>query len=88
MPRWLSVSFAFSVEGLRREDKKDDLRARFRTVSPGYFATLGIPIAAGRDFNEGDRRGAERVVIISRSVAQRLFHGRKAVNRHLMWTDP
>jgi predicted permease len=86
--RWLGVNFAFSFEGLRREDSKDDLRARFRTVSLGYFATLGIPIVAGRDFNEGDRRGAERVVIISSSVAQQLFHGRDTLNRHLMWTDP
>ena len=78
----------FAVEGYRKADGEEDPRAQFRTVSPGFFASLGVPIVAGRDFNEGDRRGAERVVIISQSIAQRLFPNQDAVNRGLMWTDP
>jgi putative ABC transport system permease protein len=84
--RALSISFTFSVEGARRE-KDQDPRARFRSISPGFFETLGVPIVEGRDFRDTDRDGAERVVIISRSVAQRLFPGREAVDRHLQWTD-
>ncbi|HLK09580.1 MAG TPA: ADOP family duplicated permease [Candidatus Angelobacter sp.] len=84
--RALSISFTFSVEGARRENS-EDLRARFRSISPGFFETLGVPIIEGRDFRDTDRDGAERVVIISRSVAQRLFPGREAVDRHLQWTD-
>ena len=45
-------------------------------------------IIAGRDFNEADRRDAEPVVIVSQSLAQRMFPNQDAVNRHLMWTDP
>ncbi|HEY2496727.1 MAG TPA: ADOP family duplicated permease [Candidatus Angelobacter sp.] len=82
----LSISFTFSVEGARR-DNSEDLRARFRSISPGFFETLGVPLLEGRDFRDTDRNGAERVVIISRSVAQRLFPGREAVDRHLQWTD-
>jgi hypothetical protein len=59
-----------------------------RTISPGFFAALGVPIIAGRDFDESDRRNGEPVVIISQSVAQRMFPGQDAVNRHVMWTDP
>ncbi|MBZ5492468.1 MAG: ADOP family duplicated permease [Acidobacteriia bacterium] len=84
--RALSISFTFSVEGARR-DNSEDLRARFRSISPGFFETLGVPVVEGRDFRDTDRDGAERVVIISRSVAQRLFPGREAVDRHLQWTD-
>jgi predicted permease len=84
--RALSISFTFSVEGARRENS-EDLRARFRSISPGFFETLGVPLVEGRDFRDTDRDGAERVVIISRSVAQRLFPGREAVDRHLQWTD-
>ena len=84
--RALSISFTFSVEGARRE-KDEDPRARFRSISPGFFETLGVPLLEGRDFRDADRDGAERVVIISRSVAQRLFPGRQAVDRHLQWTD-
>ncbi len=84
--RALSISFTFSVEGARRENS-EDLRARFRSISPGFFETLGVPILEGRDFRDTDRDGQERVVIISRSVAQKLFPGREAVDRHLQWTD-
>jgi hypothetical protein len=46
-----------------------------------------VPILAGRDFRESDKNGAERVVIISQSVAQQLFPGREAIDRHLQWSD-
>jgi len=47
-----------------------------------------VPIAAGRDFNAGDRSDSEKVVIVSQSLAQRLFPNQDAVNRRLTWTDP
>jgi putative ABC transport system permease protein len=78
----------FSVEGRARDKGEDDPRARIRSVSPGFFAALGIPILAGRDFNEGDRNGGERVVIISENIAKQMFPGQDPINRHLMWTDP
>jgi len=80
--------FQFSVEGYAKANGEEDPRARFRTVSPGFFAALGVPIIAGRDFTEADRRSAEKVVIVSQSVAQRMFPGQDALNRNLMWTDP
>jgi hypothetical protein len=80
--------FEYSAEGYVRASGEEYPRARFRTVSPGFFAALGVPIIAGRDFTEADRRGAEPVVIISQSVAQRMFPTQDAVNRHFMWTDP
>src|SRR5262249_47590784 len=58
------------------------------TISPGFFAALGVPLIDGRDFNDADRRGAEQVVIVSQSLAQRMFPTQDAVNRHMMWTDP
>jgi putative ABC transport system permease protein len=85
--RALNISFTFAVEGATRENAQEDPRARFRTVSPGFFDTLGVPIVEGRDFRDTDRDGAERVVIISQTVAQQLFPGQDAVNRHLRWTD-
>jgi putative ABC transport system permease protein len=78
----------FTAEGQVRGSGEEDPRAQFRAVSPGYFATLGIPIVAGRDFNESDRKDGEHVVIISQSVAQRMFPNQDAVNRHVTWTDP
>jgi predicted permease len=83
----LDISFTFAVEGATRENGQDDLRARFRSISPGFFETLGVPILEGRDFRDTDRDGSQRVVIISRSVAQTLFPGQEALHRNLRWTD-
>jgi predicted permease len=80
--------FQFSVEGYAKANGEEDPRARFRTVSPGFFTALGVPIVAGRDFSDADRRDAEPVVIISESLARRMFGTRDAVNRRFMWTDP
>ena len=80
--------FQFTVEGYARGNGEEDPRGRFRTVSPGFFAALGVPIVAGRDFNDGDRRDADRVVIVSQSLARRMFPNQDALNRRLMWTDP
>ena len=85
---FLKFTLQFAVEGRRSESSKDDLRARFRIVSPGYFATLGIPLLEGRDFTEADRNGTEPVVIVSKSIAQQLFPGQVTITRHIMWTDP
>jgi putative ABC transport system permease protein len=80
--------FQFTVEGYKRADGEEDPRARLRIVTPQFFAVLGVPILAGRDFTDDDRAGGEPVSIISQSVAQRLFPNGDAVNRHLTWTDP
>ena len=82
----LNIAFAFAAQGARRNDGQD-FRAKFRTVSPGFFDTFGVPMVAGRDFNDGDKDGSERVVIISQSLANLLYPGQNALNRKLWWTD-
>ncbi len=84
--RELNISFTFAALGARRPDGQD-FRATFRSVSPGFFATFGVPILNGRDFNDGDKDGSERVVIISQSLAQLLYPGQNALNRKMWWTD-
>jgi putative ABC transport system permease protein len=67
----------------------EDPRAQLRIISPGFFASLGVPIMSGRDFNDGDgQKGKEPVVIVSETLAQRMFPNQDAVNRHVYWTDP
>jgi putative ABC transport system permease protein len=80
--------FEFSVEGRMRAPGEEDPRGRLRIISPGFFAALGIPIIAGRDFDDSDKRASEPVVIVSQSLAQRMFPNQDAVNHHIMWTDP
>jgi putative ABC transport system permease protein len=84
----MGPGFLFTVEGYTPADGEENPRGRMRMVGPRFFAVLGVPIVAGRDFTDDDRRGSEPVTIVSQSVAQRLFPNGDAVNRHLTWTDP
>jgi putative ABC transport system permease protein len=80
--------FDFSVDGRVHGPGEEDPRALFRTVSPGFFAALGVPIISGRDFDDSDRKATEPVVIISQTLAKQLFPNQDAVGHHLNWTDP
>jgi putative ABC transport system permease protein len=80
--------FQFAAEGVTKAAGEEDARARFRAITPRFFASLGVPIIAGRDFNESDRADAESVVVVSESLAKRMFPSQDAVNRHIYWTDP
>ena len=83
----LNISFSFAVDGAKQQNGKSDPRANYRSISPGFFGTLGMPIIEGRDFRDSDKDGSEPVVIISQSLAKTLFPGQEALNRKLMWTD-
>ena len=91
---WRDGSFGtlqFSGDGHVHAAGVEDPRAQSRTISPGFFAALGVPIIAGRDFNaldDNNDNSKEPVVIVSQSLAQRMFPNQDAVNRHVYWTDP
>jgi putative ABC transport system permease protein len=85
---FLFFGLQFSAEGHEPSTAEDNPRAELRTVSPGYFATLGVPIIEGRDFNDLDRDSAEKVVIVTKSLAERMFPGQDPINHHIRWTDP
>jgi putative ABC transport system permease protein len=79
----------FSADGQVRAPGEEDPRAQMRTISPGFFAALGVPIIAGRDFNELDgQKDKEPVVIVSQTLAQKMFPNQDPINRHVYWTDP
>jgi putative ABC transport system permease protein len=66
----------------------DDPRAHWRTISPGFFPAIGVPILKGRDFNDLDNQSNEPVVIVSQTLAQRMFPNQDPIGRHVFWTDP
>jgi predicted permease len=80
--------YQFAVDDHTPEDGEENPHARLRNVTPGFFAALGVPLLAGRDFSDDDRQGRELVVIVSQSVARRMFPNGHALNRRLWWTDP
>jgi putative ABC transport system permease protein len=86
--RSFGPGFQFRTEGYVPPAAEGDPRGQFRVISPGFFASLGVQIIGGRDFNDLDRKDSEPVTIISQSVARRMFPDREALNRHLTLTDP
>ena len=83
-----SLVVKFLADGYTPANGEENPRARFRAVAPNFFSVLGVPLLAGRDFSDQDRADSELVVIVSQSVAERIFPNGNALNRHMWWTDP
>lgn len=57
--------------------------AEQRTVTPGYFETLQIPILAGRGFGAADQPGGALVVVVNQVLAQREWPGESPLGRRV-----
>ena len=57
-------------------------------VSAGYFSTMGIPLISGRVFTASDRPATQRVVILNRTYAQKLFGDQDPVGRFVGYAAP
>jgi putative ABC transport system permease protein len=77
----------FVAEGYQPANGEESPTGQLRSVSPQYFAVLGVPLLAGRDFTDEDRTSKELVAIVNQSVAQRLFPNGDALNRRLTPTN-
>ncbi|MBV8071409.1 MAG: ABC transporter permease [Acidobacteriaceae bacterium] len=79
---------AITVEG-HVAKPGEDIQSWMNYISPGYFATLKIPIYAGRDFTLKDVSGAPKVAIVNEKFAHHYFGTRSPIGRHLgMGSDP
>jgi predicted permease len=70
-----------NVEGYEPPAGSRSLHTDFNIVSPKYFSSLGINLVRGRDFNDADKRGATRVVIINETMARRFWPGEDAIGK-------
>jgi predicted permease len=70
------------VEGHQAKDG-EDMQAFMNSISPGYFATMGIPIKEGRDFDRRDMKDNSKVAIVNERFARHFFGDKSAVGRHL-----
>ena len=61
------------------------MQAFMNAVSPGYFATMGVPLLEGRDFDRRDvDKGKDaKVAIVNQQFARHFFGDRSAVGRHI-----
>jgi ABC-type antimicrobial peptide transport system permease subunit len=77
----------FTAEGYQPANGEESPTGQLRNVTPQYFAVLGVPLLAGRDFTDQDARSGENVCIVNESVARRLFQDGDALNRRLTPTN-
>ncbi len=54
-------------------------------IGPGYFAALGIPLRAGREFDDRDSAGAPKAVVVNEAFVKKFCAGRGALGLHLMF---
>ena len=78
----------FGADGFTPADGEEHPRARLRIVAPDFFHVMGVPLIGGRDFTPDDLRESEPVVIVSQSLAERLYPNGEALNHKVWWIDP
>jgi putative ABC transport system permease protein len=78
--------------GLLPEGREPGLRnlitSTLRVTTPGFFATMGVPIVKGRNFNDGERAGGERVMIVSERLAALAFPGQDPIGKRIACCVP
>lgn len=78
---------SFGIEGRQFSDDESP-SAQYHFASSDYFATLGIPLLAGRFFNEADDADAPRVIVINKSMADRYWPDEDAVGKRVrLWGE-
>src|ERR1041385_4657050 len=77
----------FYVDGDPVPQPGKETEANIRTVSDDYFKALGVPLLAGRTFDARDGVNAPTVVIIGKTVADRMFAGRDPVGMRVRYSS-
>jgi predicted permease len=77
----------FYVDGDPIPAPGQEIEANIRTVSDDYFKALGVPVLAGRTFDAHDTENGQSVVIIGKTVADRVFAGRDPIGKRLRYSS-
>jgi predicted permease len=80
------VQLEVKAEAQPQDPGKPKPMAEYRTATPEYFRAAGIPLLQGREFAATDGVEAARVVILNRTLAERLFPGMDPIGRRVAWT--
>jgi putative ABC transport system permease protein len=77
------------VDGEPKPEEGKTLVSQYRGTTPGYFATMRIPLVRGRDFTERDRIDAPLVVLVNEAFARRHWKGNpsQAIGRRIVVSD-
>jgi putative ABC transport system permease protein len=75
----------FYIDGDPVPQPGKEIEANMRFVSDTYFQTLGVPLISGRMFDQRDTPDKPNVVIIGKTIAERLFAGRDPVGKKIRY---
>jgi predicted permease len=78
------ANYVYDAEGHHRDARQGALMATGRTVTPGYFATLGMGLLRGRLLEDQDASGTSRAVVISQHMAEALWPNQNPLGRHIL----
>ncbi|HLY15873.1 MAG TPA: ABC transporter permease [Bryobacteraceae bacterium] len=78
---------SFRIEGAVLSGAEQPKVANLRTVTPGYFQTLGVPVVAGRLFRDSDNQTAPPVALVSRSLARKRWGAQDPIGRRVTFND-
>jgi len=70
-----------------RPDPDERVSAQVRTVTPGYFATTGLDLVAGRQLEDTDRAGNAPVVVVTQALAHAMWPGEDPLGRRFSIVD-
>ena len=87
-PNLLSISDTFTIEGLPVTSGVSEPAVPLMGVSSGYFTALGVPVLAGRNFADTDRKDAPPVVIINDAFSRRYFPNQNPIGRRIKIGGP
>jgi predicted permease len=75
----------FVVEGAPEVEPGREPEVNSRSVTPGTFQALGIPLRAGRDFTSADVAGSQPVGIVNETAVRQLFGGQDPIGKRVAW---
>jgi predicted permease len=84
-----NMTFSFAIEGRPSGDpdgREDPVS--LRSMTPGFFRTMGIPLLSGRVIDTGDRAGAPAVIVINEALARRHWPGENPVGQRISFVGP
>ena len=82
-PLWASVYRRVVIEGREPRDASETILTLVNTVDTGYFATLDVPVRAGRDFTRGDGAGTLPVAIVNDTMAAQYWPNQDPIGRRI-----
>jgi len=79
---------AFETPGIPAPDGTGSWNFDWSVISPGYFATMKIPLLRGRDFTDADNAAGNKVAIVNETAARAIWPGQDPIGKQFKYGDP